>query len=213
VQVLREEAGLSPPQLAKVLCAHPRVLSLSLDRNLRPKMAWLKAAGVPRTALGKLLAACPALPTYSLAKLQRTHEYLQAPPRLELGAILSPPRPVSNLEPFSLRPAPQATACRARRAGAGGSRGASAQTRVGVPEDQLGKARPLRSEATPPAPRLGARGACGDTGFGRSGRGSDPARAQVLRLCPELYGLRLERVDVAPRHARALPIEGRGRTG
>ena len=131
MQVLREEAGLSPPQLAKVLCAHPRVLSLSLDRNLRPKMAWLKAAGVPRTALGKLLAACPALPTYSLAKLQRTHEYLQAPPRLELGAILSPPRPTGYCVP-------------------GAPRGRGRLTR-GVRADARGRPRrPARQGAAPP---------------------------------------------------------------
>ncbi|CAM9590373.1 unnamed protein product [Phaeothamnion confervicola] len=56
------EAGLAPPQLARLAVRQPQLLSLSVADNLRPKLAFLCGElGLPRAQIPKALLGNPAL--------------------------------------------------------------------------------------------------------------------------------------------------------
>lgn len=79
---LRGELGLSGEALARLAAAEPRVLQADLERELKPRVAHLRAMGLSPAALAGSLRRYPQLLLVEPASLRARADHLQ---RLGLG--------------------------------------------------------------------------------------------------------------------------------
>jgi hypothetical protein len=59
VEYLLEEIGIKRCQLAKILCACPQLISMSVAGKLRRNVSFLLSIGLPREKLPAVVAAFP----------------------------------------------------------------------------------------------------------------------------------------------------------
>jgi len=67
---------MSSKDLGAAVVKNPRLLSMSVPKNLAQKLEWLKEQGIAAHKLGALICSYPLLVSFSLAKLQASRDLL-----------------------------------------------------------------------------------------------------------------------------------------
>ena len=82
---------MSSKDLGAAVCRNPRLLSMSVPKNLAVKLQWLKDLAIPAHKLGALICSYPLLVSFSLGKLQASRNLLVeglAVPEESVGTVM-----------------------------------------------------------------------------------------------------------------------------
>ncbi|CAN1135870.1 Transcription termination factor MTERF9, chloroplastic [Linum perenne] len=69
--------GVKQRDVKRILLRQPQIIEYTVEKNLKPHVAFLKGLGIPNSRMGQIIAASPSLFNYSIEKsLKPTVRYL-----------------------------------------------------------------------------------------------------------------------------------------